>query len=123
MRYIDGLDVVVLEMVLGVILTVDLARANAPWVLFWDYPYKYATNPVLDILRAKPHEARVAGPSFLLDQRAAASGGEYTASFPEVYGIEWLQHHFQYYNIQSVDVSQDPRPPADKRGSWPNAAM
>ena len=101
---------------LGVILTVDLARANAPWVLFWDYPYKYATNPVLDILRAKPHEARVAGPSFLLDQRAAAAGGEYTASFPEVYGIEWLQHHFQYYNIQSVDVSQDPRPPADKRG-------
>src|SRR6185436_11745410 len=23
---------------------------------------------------------------------------------------------FQYYNIQSVDVAQDPRPPADKRG-------
>jgi hypothetical protein len=34
--------------------------------------------------------------------------------FAQLYGIEWVQHHFQYYNIQSIDVAQDPRPPADK---------
>ena len=27
---------------------------------------------------------------------------------------DWLQNIFQYYNIQSLDVAQDPRPPADK---------
>ena len=32
-----------------------------------------------------------------------------------VYRIEWAQHHFQYYNIQSIDVAQEPRPPADKQ--------
>lgn len=101
---------------LGVILTVDLVRASTPWIIYWDYRDKYATNPIIDSLRAKPHEARVASPSFLFDSRAAAPAGQYTAAFPDVYGIEWVQHHFQYYNIQSVDVAQDPRPPADKRG-------
>src|SRR2546427_5762721 len=31
-----------------------------------------------------------------------------------VYKALWIQHHFQYYNIQSLDMSQEPRPPADK---------
>lgn len=35
--------------------------------------------------------------------------------FPSIYGVEWVQHHFQYYNIQSIDVAQDPRPSADKK--------
>ncbi len=100
---------------LGLILTVDLARANTPWIVYWDYRHKYATNPILDILREKPYEARVVAPPFLFDPRAAAAGGRLTAYFPQLYGIEWVQHHFQYYNIQSIDVAQDPRPPADKQ--------
>lgn len=100
--------------VLGLILTVDLWRANAPWVIYWDYQYKYATNPILDILRAKPHEARVVAPAQLVDPRMAQAAGGMTYLFPQLYAIEWVQHHFQYYNIQSIDVAQDPRPPADK---------
>ena len=50
------------SVVLGLILTVDLVRANVPWVVYWDYTYKYATNPVVDILREKPYLARVVAP-------------------------------------------------------------
>src|SRR5262245_23208139 len=32
----------------------------------------------------------------------------------QVYQVEWLQHQFPYYNIQSLDQPQEPRPPADK---------
>jgi hypothetical protein len=31
----------------------------------------------------------------------------------ELYHIEWVQHHFPYYNIQSLDVVQLPRTPED----------
>src|SRR5207245_1856157 len=45
---------------LGLILVVDLARADAPWIKYYNYREKYATNPVLETLAAKPHEGRVA---------------------------------------------------------------
>ncbi len=99
---------------LGLVLTVDLWRADKPWIVYWDYKYKYATNPVLDILRDKPYEARVVAPSQLSDPRALQQAGGLSYLFPQLYAIEWVQHHFQYYNIQSIDVAQDPRPPADK---------
>jgi hypothetical protein len=100
--------------VLGGLLTIDLGRANAPWIVYWNYPYKYATNPIIDVLKDKPYEARVVSPQFLFNVEALYRGGGPNYLFPSVYGIEWVQHHFQYYNIQSVDVAQDPRPPADK---------
>ncbi len=101
-------------LLLGLILTIDLWRANTPWVVYWDYKHKYATNPILDVLRDKPYEARVVAPGQLVDPRAAQQAGGLTYLFPQLYAIEWVQHHFQYYNIQSIDVAQDPRPPADK---------
>ena len=102
-------------LLLGLILTIDLARANKPWILYWDYTQKYATNPILDTLRKKPFEGRVVAPSFLVDPRALPPEKRLAQYFPNIYGIEWVQHHFQFYNIQSIDVSQDPRPPADKQ--------
>ena len=102
-------------LLLGLILTIDLARANKPWILYWDYTQKYATNPILDTLRKKPFEGRVVAPSFLVDPRALPPEKRITQYFPNIYGIEWVQHHFQFYNIQSIDVAQDPRPPADKQ--------
>ncbi|HMP81990.1 MAG TPA: YfhO family protein [Verrucomicrobiota bacterium] len=99
---------------LGLILIVDLGRANLPWIVHWNYKHKYATNPIVDILRDKPYNNRVVAPPFLMDSRAASSLGGYNQHFPSLYGIEWVQHHFPYYNIQSLDVAQDPRPPADK---------
>lgn len=89
---------------LGIWLAVDLMRANAPWIVYYDYKAKYASNPVVDILREKPWEQRVTAPSFLASPQAPY--------FPAICN-EWLQHHFQYYNIQSLDVVQMPREPLD----------
>ncbi|MBC8096282.1 MAG: hypothetical protein H7Y43_10750 [Akkermansiaceae bacterium] len=91
--------------VLGVLLVVDLGRANLPWTVFWNYEQKYATNPVVDVLKEKPYEQRVA----ILPFR---SPPEFSL-FEQLYRIEWAQHHFPYYNIQSLDIVQMPRVPQD----------
>ncbi|HVR34690.1 MAG TPA: hypothetical protein VMS21_02440, partial [Methylomirabilota bacterium] len=44
---------------LGLLLVVDLGRANLPWIIYQNHIRKYATNPVLDVLREAPYEARV----------------------------------------------------------------
>ncbi len=86
---------------LGTLLVVDLSRANLPWIIYWDYKYKYATNPVIEFLREKPHEHRVAVLPFRPPQQLSLLN--------DVYRIEWAQHHFQFYNIQSLDIVQMPR--------------
>ena len=99
---------------LGVVLFIDMARANAPWIQYYDYTRKYSSNPVLDTLKEKPSEARVTAPPFLSEGIASRLQNTYAKFFPSVYNGEWLQHHFQYYTIQSLDVAQEPRMPADK---------
>lgn len=90
---------------LGLLVTVDLARADQPWVVFWDCDQKYLSNPIVDQLMDKPYEHRVALLSFtppaglnLLNQ---------------LYRIDWLQQLFPYYNIQSYDIVDMPRKPED----------
>ena len=90
---------------LGLVLVLDLARANLPWILFWDYKQKYATNDVIELLREKPYEHRVAKLPFRSPPQLSG--------FEQLYGIEWAQHHFLYYNIQSFDKIQMPRVPED----------
>ncbi|GDY18842.1 hypothetical protein LBMAG56_01870 [Verrucomicrobiota bacterium] len=90
----------------GLLLVVDLGRANAPWIIYYDYQEKYASNPVIDFLRAKPYEGRVVTPRFRLPDQFQ--------TLPAL-ANEWLQHHYQYYNIQSLDVIQMPRVPEDMR--------
>jgi hypothetical protein len=34
--------------------------------------------------------------------------------FVQLYGTEWTQHLFQYYNIQTLDIVQEPRVASDK---------
>jgi hypothetical protein len=92
---------------LGLLLFADMAHANNPWIKFYNYEEKYASNPVVDYLRNKPYENRVVIPPF------SGSSREF-AYLQQLYMVEWLQHHFPYYNIQSLDVSQEPRMPADK---------
>jgi hypothetical protein len=101
-------------LLLGLVLTVDLARADMPWIVHWNYKYKYQTNAIVDFLRAKPYEGRVVAPGYLADERAMSAAGGYNHLFPSLYAIEWVQQHFQFYNIQTIDIAQDPRPPADK---------
>jgi len=93
------------------LLLVDLGRANLPWILYWDYKEKYATNPVVEALRSKPYEHRVAIfplERFNLPPNARELYQVHTI-LHGVYSIEWAQHLFQYYDIQSLDVIQMPR--------------
>lgn len=100
---------------LGIFLVVDLGRANQPWIIVWDYKFKYATDPVVEFLRNKPYEHRVAIfpkwlPQFFNLPAQLASEEGYLAQY---YTIEWAQHHFLYYDVQSLDVVQMPRMPED----------
>ncbi len=90
---------------LGCLLVLDLGRANLPWIKYWNVRDKYASNPVVDLLRANPHAGRVS----LFPSHMPA---EFTA-MQQVYRIEWLQHLFPYYNVESLDISQMPRTPRD----------
>lgn len=102
-------------LVLGLVLVADLARANLPWVRYYDYQAKYATNPVIDFLRKEPYQHRVAILPFRVNQEMAV--------MQQVYNIEWLQHLFPFYGIQAFDVVQEPRTTTENRtyrGVWSN---
>ena len=88
---------------LGALLVLDLGRANAPFIVYWDWPQKYESNEVLDFFFKdhKPYEQRVAILPFPFPPQFAL--------LDSLYRIEWAQHHFQYYKIQSLDVVQMPR--------------
>jgi len=90
---------------LGLLLFADLGRANLPWVFYWNYVEKYASNPVLDLLRERPYENRVA---YLAGPPDPSFKGLY-----KIFRLEWLQQLFPYYNIQALDVIEMPRVPAD----------
>jgi hypothetical protein len=86
---------------LGALLVLDLGRADLPWIIHWDYKQKYevgSLNPIVDFLRAKPYEHRVAVLPFHPPQQFELFG--------ELYRIEWAQQLFPYYNIQSLDIIQ-----------------
>jgi hypothetical protein len=96
---------------LGIILVGDLARADLPYVIFWNYKEKYEAGdpePVIKFLADKPYEHRVA---YLLPQPMFTP--EQFDSFRELYEIEWKQQLFPYYNIQTLDIVQMPRTAQD----------
>jgi hypothetical protein len=97
-------------LILGAILVWDLGRADRPWIQYFNIAEKYADNPVLDVLRDQPWRHRVSVPNFqnIPPQMAEAHG-----LLQQVYQIEWLQHHFQLFNIQAMEVAQMPRVPED----------
>jgi hypothetical protein len=106
-------------LLLGLLLVIDLGRANLPYVIHWDYKQKYdldsanpanSINPIINFLRDKPYEHRVIGLRFPPPQHLPF----YDDLWGELYRIEWAQHHFPYYNIQSLDLIQRPRTPADE---------
>lgn len=95
-------------------LVIDLGRANLPFIIHWNYKEKYevgSLNPVLDFLRDKPYEHRVAGFPFDPQSQLRAYDNYFGGS--GIYRIEWTQHHFLYYGIQSLDVIQMPRMAGD----------
>jgi hypothetical protein len=102
-------------LLLGLLLCVDLFPANAPWVVSWNYTKKYASNPILDLLRQESYEHRVAVlPRWLQQEFQIPSPVAQTEQLlQQLYSVEWSQHHFLYYNIQSLDIIQMPRMPDD----------
>jgi hypothetical protein len=93
---------------LGILLVVDLGRANQPWLIVWDYDLKYASNPVIDFLREKPYEHRVARmPHWLFEVfRLDDNFKRVEGYFEGLYSTEWAQHIMLYYNVQSLDIVQ-----------------
>ena len=90
---------------LGVAVAADLGQANLPWILYWNYPQKYATNPIIEELRDQPYLHRVCLLPFAPPPRFAL--------FNKLYQSEWLPHLFPYYDIQSIEVVQMSRLPED----------
>jgi hypothetical protein len=92
---------------LALLLVIDLGLANQPWITFWNYHDKYASNAVLDLLRDKPYEHRVAMAPINVQSSPQLS------VFGQYYRVGWLQQQFPYYNIQAYDVIEMPRIPED----------
>jgi hypothetical protein len=105
---------------LGALLVGDLARADLPWIVHWNYREKYATNPVIEFLRDKPWEHRVAilpVERFIRLDRLPPEAEPLVRAYEQLrglYEIEWKQHHFLYYQVQCLDIIQEPRVAADK---------
>jgi branched-subunit amino acid transport protein len=99
-------------LLLGALVTIDLARANLPWIKHYDYREQYASNPIIEILRKEPWLHRVAVfPAGMVQQQQAA---QQITIANQVWRGPWLQWLCQYYNIQSLDMPQDPRPAPEK---------
>jgi hypothetical protein len=90
---------------IGLLLVVDLGRANQPWIVFFDYDKMYARDPITDFLQQKPFEHRVALFPVSLPPAQAA--------LPPFYQQKWVNHVFPFYNIQAAEVVQLPRLPED----------
>ena len=92
---------------LALLLVIDLGLANQPWIIFWNYKDKYASNAVLDLFQDKPYEHRVAMAPINMTANPQLS------VFGQYYRVGWLQQQFPYYNIQAYDVVEMPRIPED----------
>jgi hypothetical protein len=104
--------------IIGLLVVVDLGWQAQPWVIIQNWQQRYveaADNPVIGHLRSEPYKHRISRVPertlnlFQVDPRLAQMEG----TFQSVYGSEWMQHLFQYYNIQSLNVVQLPRRPVE----------
>jgi hypothetical protein len=97
---------------LGIILVGDLARANKPYIVFWNYKEKYEIGhlePVIQFLANKPYEHRVA---YLLPKSRMSTPDAFV-QFQNLYDLEWTQQLFPVYSIPTLDIVQMPRQPED----------
>ena len=93
---------------LAALLVAELIHADAPWPRYWDVAYKYASNPIVDLLQDNPWEHRVAL------NPIGQHGNPQFDLFQQVYTIEWLQQVFPYYDIQALETVMEPRVSVDK---------
>lgn len=101
-------------------MAADLMPIDRYWIKTPNWQVKYESNPVIDFLRERPYEQRVA--IFPMERfidfrrlpREMAPLVQQYSFLAQLYGIEWTQHLFQYYNIQTLDIVQEPRVASDK---------
>lgn len=94
--------------VLGVIFTVDMYRANIPWVQHYNYQRRYQSNVVIDTLRSNAWENRMTarlGPRSRIPFTSPQDG-----TFGAVHN-QWLEHQFQSFRVQTLDIIQMARVP------------
>jgi len=109
--WFGGARVKAAVLLLGAILVVDLARANQPWITYYDYKERYASGPLFELLKQNAHERRVTakffpfGGQYLVDPQ-----NQQVAWFANLCNT-WLQNQFQYHNIASLEVIQMSRMP------------
>lgn len=94
--------------ILGLILTVDLYRASTPWIQHYDFERRYQSNPVIDMLKVDPYEGRVTARISPRLRSGFTSINDFT--FPALQN-QWLEHHFQKFRIQTLDIIQMSRVP------------
>ncbi|MCP5519413.1 MAG: hypothetical protein H7A45_19390 [Verrucomicrobiales bacterium] len=106
---------------LGLLVAADLGRANRPWVKYWEFADYYAPDALTRLLGEAAQEHRVAILSggvwtqpALLQPLQQAGFIPHVQMLQQLYRGQWLQHQFRYYNVQSLDVVQEPRMPVDK---------
>ena len=92
--------------ILFCLVLLDLGRSNAHWIRHVDYQQKYASNAVLEKLSETPHEGRVT--------IAPNLGSQAHAQLQSVYQVNWLHNQFKFFQIQSLDISQESRVGQDK---------
>jgi hypothetical protein len=92
---------------LGLLLFADLGRANLPWVVYWNYPAKYASNPIIELLRDHAYEHRVSCVALTTQLPPEVP------SLSKLFRYEWLAQQFPFYNIQTLDNVDMPRKPVD----------
>ncbi len=95
--------------ILGLLVAVDLFRADLPWVQFYDKDWKYQTNPVIERLQAGTADhSRVTARIYPIGRdMLSAREDNY---LPAVHNL-WIEHHFQFYRIPTLDIIQMPRTP------------
>ena len=126
-------------LILGLVMVVDFGRAHSRYLVHENYVEKYASNPVVDVLRQRPFEQRVKllppqvamsylqAEAMILQQQAPTATNrpaqlqlqrqmeklnvkaQQLSQFNGLYSVFWAQHTFPYHRVQSLDIIQEPR--------------
>lgn len=94
---------------LGLLVSVDLYRSVLPWVTYLDKDWMYQTNPVIDLLKTGTADHSRVTARLHPEARTMLTARE-DRYLPAVHNL-WLEHHFQFYHIPTLDIIQMPRRP------------
>ena len=123
----------------GAVMVLDFSRAHDRYLVHENYVNKYETNPVVEVLRHARYENRVklfpatfamslmqtelrqlqqqmqnttnrteAMALQIKGQKLMQQAGQ-VELLSNLYTVLWAQYHFPYYQIQSLDIIQEPR--------------